>query len=155
MAAVGLAYGSEGVQKSVSQPPYHEPYNLARHHSSMRDIECNVCPLLTTAFFDGLAQHLPEQCRRYIFSDARNKEYDDPEDGAAYNEPHCQWLLGCWDAVLLPKCTRWITRASVKLHMVDGLPQPYQTACLIHALSCMSGVTQLTLLWDPERWQYT
>ena len=109
-------------------------------------------PQLTTLSFDRLARLLPEPCRRYIFSDPRRKQYDGPEDGAAYNEPCCQWLLGCWDAVLLPKCTQWITQASVNIDMGQA-SQPYQTACLIHALSCMVGVTQLSLLWNRRAWE--
>ena len=112
-----------------------------------------VYPQLTPAFLDSLARLLPKPCRRCIFSDPTYKEYVEPENGTAYNEPYCQWLLGCWDAALLPKCAQWIGRASIHIDMLHGLPQPYQTACLIHALSCMSGVTQLSVLWEQRVWK--
>ena len=109
-----------------------------------------VYPQLTPAFLDSLARLLPKPCRRCIFSDPTYKEYVEPENGTAYNEPYCQWLLGCWAAVLLPTYTKWIERASIDINMVHGLPQPYQTACLIHALKSMSGVTHLSLQWNND-----
>ena len=55
--------------------------------------------------------------------------------------------------MLLPKCAQWIGRASIYIDMVQGLQQPYQTASLVHALNCMSGVTQLTLLGNGGGWK--
>ena len=157
LAVVGLALHSHEYTV-LSGPPYE------------------VLPKLNPEFFDDLAQLLPEPCRHYLLDKPTNEydddfeelgdddEYDEYEDhafegdddlrsddNAAYNEPYCQWLLGCWDAVLLPKCTQSITRASIHIEMEHGLPQPYQTACLIHTLSHMSGVTRLSLLWERKR----
>ena len=71
----------------------------------------DVYPQLTPAFFDSLAQYLPEPCRRFIVDDAAFRKHLDPVTrAAAPSEPHCQWLLGCWDAVLLPKCAQWVER---------------------------------------------
>ena len=125
-----------------------------RHDNTVRKgTTCDVYPQLTPAFFVRLARLLPESCQRYIFSDPAYEEYLEWEDDdMAYNEPYCQWLLGYWDAVLLPKCTQWIARASIDIDMFYGSPHQYQTACLIHALSCMSGVAQLTLWWSKGRW---
>ena len=78
------------------------------------------------------------------------QEYKDLELGAAYNQPYCQWLLGCWDAVLLPKCAQWIKQVTVIVDMLHGLHQPYQTACLMYALTCVPSVTQLSLQWERE-----
>ena len=53
--------------------------------------------------------------------------------------------------MLLPKCTRWIERVHLHRHAPD-LPQLCRTACLVHALSCMSGVTHLSLqcMWQRD-----
>ena len=87
MAAVGLV-------------PFRHAYTV-RH----KTLDRLAYVQLTPAFFDSLAQHLPEPCNRYIFHDPACQEHEDPEDGTAYNESYCQWLLGCWDAVLQPNCT--------------------------------------------------
>ena len=118
------------------------------------DPGCNVYPQSTPAFFNELAEYLSEPYRHYMLSNLiyNKRFYRQRDTSAAHNEAYCQWLLGCWDAVLLPKCAQWIVHASININMECGLPQPFQKACLIHALSCMSGVTQLSLQWDSAQW---
>ena len=123
--------------------------NAYHEYTVINPTGCSVYSQLTPAFFDNLVQHLPERSHHIIMNDLINVYEDD--DDICRNEPFCQWLLGCWDAALLPKCAQWITRATINVDMLYGLPQPYQTACLIHALSRMSGVTQLSLLWEGEQ----
>ena len=133
-----VARGRERVLVAVGLSSQRHGYTV--HNESTSE----VYPQLTPAFFNRLTQYLPEPCIRYILDDEYN-EYAKLKHGAGSNKPYCQWLLGCWDAVLLPKCPQWITRASVNIEMVQGLPQPYQRACLIHKLSCLSNVIQLSL----------
>ena len=109
---------------------------------------CDVYPQLTPAFFNSLAQHLPQPCRQYALDDLHASE-----KYPRVNERVCDWLLCCWDPVLLPQCTRWMTRASIQIDMHHNLSQSYQTACLVHALSCMPVVTHLSLLCDKELWE--
>ena len=134
MAAVGL---TEGHKYVVAVGPPAD------------DVEVQVYPLLTPAFFGSLAHHLPEPCRKHILTDPTHRELK-AEPGKAYNEPYCQWLLGSWDAVLLPRCTQWTAHALVNIDMMEGLPQSYQTACLIHTLTRMPGVIQLSVDWEGE-----
>ena len=93
-----------------------------------------VYPQLTPAFFDSLAEHLPEPCDGYIV-DSAVLPHRGEENSPEHIQPYCQWLLRCWDAVLLPKWVQWAGRAVVRISMVQGLPQSYQTACLVHTLS--------------------
>ena len=82
---------------------------VPRRHHYIEPVESpwvpsvEVHPQLTPALFDRLSDHLPEPCKRHIVDEPVYKEYRDPDTGEAYNEPFCQWLLGCWDAALLPK----------------------------------------------------
>ena len=111
----------------------------------------DVYPQLTPAFFDSLAQYLPEPCRRFIVDDAAFTKHLDPVTrAAAPSEPHCQWLLGCWDAVLLPRYTRCLPSAHIHINLLHGLPQAYQTACLLHTLRLLPGLTHLSLQWEGQ-----
>jgi len=113
---------------------------------SWRETTVAVYPQLTPAFFDSLTHHLPAHCQLYVLGEPVYKEYRDP-DNEQYNAPHCQWLLGSWDAVLLPRWTQWVVRAHIDVTMLRGLPQPYQTACLLHALGRLPSLQLLSLRW--------
>ena len=93
----------------------------------------DVYPQLTPQLFDSL---LPE-----LQLPATTKRF-------ARDEPYCQWLLGCWDAALLPKCTRWIPLATIVIDTEQGLLLGYQTICFLYTLERMHGVTQLSLIWS-------
>ena len=105
---------------------------------SSKPVEQRVYVQLTRAFFEGLAQHLPEPLRPHLVT--------------TWKYLFCQLTLGCWDAVLLPKCVQWIARSCITIDMAYGLHEPYQTACLFHALAQLPGVTQLSLQWR-EAWK--
>ena len=139
---------SRGMESVGVIPNQHEYHGLYEH--PLEDEEVRVYPKLTPAVFDRLAHHLPEPCRHYVFNDPVYKQYDDPQNGEEYNEPYCQWLLGCWNTVLLPRCTQWAASASISINMTHGLLQPYQTACLVHTLQRLPCVTQLSLRWEGK-----
>ena len=127
-----------------------EAGGTTRYHGFQKVVD--VYPALTRAFFDQLAQHLPEPARHYVISQSLHKDMPGTlESQQSNNMPLCQWLLGCWDTVLLPKCVQWIVKASITVDMVHGLSHPYQTACLVHTLKQLPGVSQLTLRWE-EKW---
>ena len=115
MAAVGVDEDSEYEMDDAPAPEQDEPVD--------------VYSQLTPAFFDRLA--------------VEHELVGRTED--AVDAPHCQWLLGCWDALLLPKCAQWVRRATINIHLVHGLREPYQMLCLLRTLQCISGVAQLTV----------
>ena len=119
-------------------------YSLPDHSSADRE-EVDVYRGLTLSVFIALAFEL--DCLRSMFDWVPEPLRQLPMGWDTLHSPHSQWLLGCWDAALLAACTRSLTRASINLDMSHGLPQPYQTASLLYALSCLPAVTQLSLQW--------
>ena len=129
------------------------PSRYYEHDHPLLDQTTLVHPQLTPAFFDRLAHCLPDSCRRHLCMD--DSDIIEGENGnsrvAAGMEPYCQWLLGCWDAVLLPKYTQWSADVIINIDLVLDLPFPYQTACLFHTLERVAGLTQLRLLCAEQR----
>ena len=68
-----------------------------------------------------------------------------------------KWLLGCWDAVLLPRCARWVRRATIDFHLPDcayvvlvrDLPD---IACLRYTLERTPSVAHLSLGYQEDVW---
>ena len=143
---LGPARGLDAVLRVMS-----DPYVLLSAETPEGDFQ--MYPQVTPAIFDSLIQHLPEPCRRLIVHDTANKyENDDEdeyeaeawsddededdeqdEDETQTNAPYCQWLQGSWDAVLLPRYTQWMARATIYIDMLYGLPHPYQRPSPPHA----------------------
>ena len=78
--------------------------STSHNYAVLDQTACNVYPRLTPPLFDSLAQRLPEPCLEEIFSEPYYTDYpdvywDDDDDkeytDTVYNEPYCQWLLGC------------------------------------------------------------
>ena len=102
-------------------------------------------PLFTPDFFNSLVQYLPGSTHHRLSGDC-GQGCIESSRRSAHLARHCQWLQVCWDAVTVPKCTRWLTQASLCIDMELGVNQKWQTASVFYALERLPGVTQLSLL---------